>query len=371
MLSPRGLTGAGCTIFLLIHPSLVRILYFTNVAPHLCRNMKEMGEQLNLKPHMVGWSKAKLMYSAGDVEGHKGTDGRHYLLDFSRSMPPVDPALCSSPALNGHLYMLFRREFVKAYRTPLCSDGFSAFLRQDPEEKAHNEELREASGYLVDRLIPAFAREFLQIYREAWDSSRLKDIKITEHMHRRGINMRYLGRVFTAILMVESEWSLECGRAVLVEACARVVKNRLNMRLRHHVRQLAFPVDVSYRRLVLRFLNLVFEGKEHSQRWWAEVLLPALYAHFSFSETALSEEAVSQEVLGRLQRAGLKGKPVYSLFGRGIISVHVHPTPASSPSSSSRPPLIDSRVSLFRRVEALTGLRFDKSVKSKIKGTLL
>ena len=31
------------------------------------------------------------MYSACDIEGHLGTDGRHYLLDFSRSFPPESP----------------------------------------------------------------------------------------------------------------------------------------------------------------------------------------------------------------------------------------------------------------------------------------
>ncbi|CAN0102675.1 unnamed protein product [Hapterophycus canaliculatus] len=32
------------------------------------------------------------MYSACDIEGHASEkDGRHYLLDFSRSFPPEDP----------------------------------------------------------------------------------------------------------------------------------------------------------------------------------------------------------------------------------------------------------------------------------------
>lgn len=32
-----------------------------------------------------------LLYSAADVEGHQGYDGRFYLLDFSRTFPPVLP----------------------------------------------------------------------------------------------------------------------------------------------------------------------------------------------------------------------------------------------------------------------------------------
>ena len=56
----------------------------------------------------------------------------YYLLDFSRTMPPCppDPELPSS-----HLYRLFRTEFVARYPVPLCSDGFSGFLRADPNRR--------------------------------------------------------------------------------------------------------------------------------------------------------------------------------------------------------------------------------------------
>jgi hypothetical protein len=38
--------------------------------------------------------------------------GRYYLLDFSRTMPPVTP---QRDILQGHLYRLFRKEFVQKY----------------------------------------------------------------------------------------------------------------------------------------------------------------------------------------------------------------------------------------------------------------
>lgn len=34
--------------------------------------------------HMVGRVSPKLIYGPGDIEGHKGTDGRFYLIDFAR-----------------------------------------------------------------------------------------------------------------------------------------------------------------------------------------------------------------------------------------------------------------------------------------------
>jgi hypothetical protein len=57
------------------------------------KKMKEAAKKLNLKPHYAGiWPhSSKLLYSACDIEGHKGTDGKYYLLDFSRVWPPEAP----------------------------------------------------------------------------------------------------------------------------------------------------------------------------------------------------------------------------------------------------------------------------------------
>jgi hypothetical protein len=49
------------------------------------------------------------------LQGHKGKDGRYYLLDFSRTMPPVEPA---HGVKNGYLYQLLRPE-VSCHLSPL------------------------------------------------------------------------------------------------------------------------------------------------------------------------------------------------------------------------------------------------------------
>lgn len=43
--------------------------------------------------------------------GHKGTDGRFYLIDFSRAFPPTAPS-AGNKEKNAFLYQLFRPEFV-------------------------------------------------------------------------------------------------------------------------------------------------------------------------------------------------------------------------------------------------------------------
>ena len=70
---------------------------------------------LNLKEHgctstSVG---TKRLNSALDLEGHKGRDGRYYLLDFSRAMPPAEPV----PGIRGgYLFQLLRPEVRLTFR---------------------------------------------------------------------------------------------------------------------------------------------------------------------------------------------------------------------------------------------------------------
>ena len=54
--------------------------------------MKKVGEKLNLCGHYVGLGDEKhYIYGAGDVEVHRGYDGRLYVIDFARCAPPEAP----------------------------------------------------------------------------------------------------------------------------------------------------------------------------------------------------------------------------------------------------------------------------------------
>ena len=54
--------------------------------------MREAATILNLKGHYVGSERSHLMYACGDIEVHHGGDGRLYVLDCARLMPPEAPA---------------------------------------------------------------------------------------------------------------------------------------------------------------------------------------------------------------------------------------------------------------------------------------
>ena len=99
--------------------------------------MQGLGERLNIRPHVAGATEKKTIecYSAADVEGHMGHDKRYRIIDFSRSMPPV--ALTKPRIPGSNLFRLFRPEFVLNYERSLCPDGYSGFVRHDPEKKSY------------------------------------------------------------------------------------------------------------------------------------------------------------------------------------------------------------------------------------------
>ena len=126
----------------------------------LNRYMKAAGKQLNLKGHLAGVveDKAKFIYGPADIEGHIGSDNRYYVLDFARVFPPT-----TEPGFKRTwMYKLFRPEFVKTYKIPLSSDGCSKFGAHNSKE--HNNELFEATKYLLETVVPTFAKELENMY---------------------------------------------------------------------------------------------------------------------------------------------------------------------------------------------------------------
>ena len=83
---------------------------------------------------------------------HLSQDGKYYLLDFSRTMPPVKP---DKRHKNGHLYHLFRREFLLSYSgKSLCPDAYSGFVILDERRKEYAKENDDATDVLLNVVIP-------------------------------------------------------------------------------------------------------------------------------------------------------------------------------------------------------------------------
>ncbi len=235
-------------------------------SPECSLRMRRAGEQLNIKGHLCGVTRGvpqPMLWGPTDIEGHLGTDGRFYVIDLARVFPPT--------CLDAHvketfLYELMRPEWVAENPVPLSSDAFSGFssFRMDSID---NREVFESSQRLVNVRVPEFAQWLdTAMLVPTFAKKALK--MLTEELHRRGINCRYLGRV-------RARCVTEAAREVLlVEIVARVVKNLLNERLRVLSKTLKVPGEMPYRKAIVGLLNMVLGHPPiSSSGFWNELLV--------------------------------------------------------------------------------------------------
>ena len=243
--------------------------------------METAGNLLNLRQHICGSDKkVEKLWVAADIEGHVGVDGQRYLLDFGRAMPPVTP---NKNFYNCHIYQLFRREFVAAYKKPLCSDAYSGFVIHDSNLKEYNRDIDEATQYLFSTVIPKCGKVLLDRVMKYRDQT-----KVVEILHQHGINLRYIGRIINTYrsqnlleTMYGSETIEIIVNSLLIEAMARVIKNQMNAKMRQIRKEFKEPVEVVYRERSVALINLVFGESEESRRWWTGPLTEDLLDHFS------------------------------------------------------------------------------------------
>jgi Clustered mitochondria len=239
--------------------------------------MARAANRLNIGKHYCGAGRQRqLLHSAADVEGHLGTDNRFYLLDFSRTFPPVRPDLSIH---NGHLYQLFRAEFCATYHTALCSDSFSGFVREDPSRALYSRQVKAATNYL-ERIVvaKALSHELSPAIEHAAASSdaALRDLSLPTIVHKWGVNLRLLG------LMLDPEHAAATRTACLVifiEVLARALKNEVRLQLRNKMRQLKVPLLAPYRQLIVDVFNSIFGRRELSRQFWRK-MVPQIAASF-------------------------------------------------------------------------------------------
>jgi len=301
--------------------------------------MASAGQSLNLKSHLCGSvSQGKYLSSAADVEGHLGHDGKFYLIDFARTFPPTAP---DRTHFNGHLYQLFRPEFVKYHHVPLCSDAFSGFLRNDPLCRQHNAEVREATQHLLAHNVPRLASALSEVVESALESGQLDQLYLSEHFHLQGVNMRYIGQVLRHTVHRPT------AALLLLEAISRVVKAELRQALREEMIRLKVPLMAPYRRLIVRLLNRVFGGDDdsdpdHQQKvsaYWDQCIIPKLKSKFGIN--AFTPSAVL--LMNRAESAASSSAGENPHTDASSSPQNGHPPPKRSNLSSSRGGLNSAR----------------------------
>lgn len=143
------------------------------------------------------------------------------LLDTARCFPPT--AVSAQEGGRAYLYRLFRPEFVKRWRVPLCSDTFSKFAQQGADE--HRAEVVAATAQLELELVPAFAQH-LDAEAHEWGALSAELPNLVAEAHLRGINVRYLLLVYSHARNTKSR------RLLATEVAARLVCRVVNEKWR-------------------------------------------------------------------------------------------------------------------------------------------
>ena len=120
-----------------------------------------MLQPLHSQLRCVGVGLGVPSYSAADLRGYQGLDGRHYLLNFHRGLPPEDPSATPyiPPAERGMsiFWRFLRPEFVKRYPRALSADGLSAFGDARTDAWEHSSRVTTATRVLMTASIPNLA----------------------------------------------------------------------------------------------------------------------------------------------------------------------------------------------------------------------
>ena len=295
---------------------------------HLNSLMRSAAADLHLAAHTVNGVE---MYTAGDVEGHKGDDGRYYILDLARSFPPENPAKSKQP--QAALYRLLRPELLQLLKAnnspPLSSDSYTRWGMEAAD--VHNARVDEATRLLHEHYLPALARKWMVSEKSdvdrllADDDSGESDgamrsvssqpatfapdeelsvegvdirfLRLSEELHCHGLNMRHLGLLRHQILTEYggSEHAANVGQLLLVEAVSRTLKSLLRHRLRacvEKVTSVSTSAEYDCVGCVVDFFNLCTASHTHSASFWSGELETAL--RLRFGDSCLQPPELSQ-----------------------------------------------------------------------------
>eukprot|EP01102_Stenamoeba_stenopodia_P009610 TRINITY_DN2847_c0_g2_i1.p1 TRINITY_DN2847_c0_g2~~TRINITY_DN2847_c0_g2_i1.p1 ORF type:complete len:696 (+),score=133.49 TRINITY_DN2847_c0_g2_i1:124-2088(+) len=331
-----------------------RTIYNTNHTMHMM--MENLAEMLNLQEHVCGAldkTSTVVLHHATDLEGHVGKDRRFYLLDFARALPCEYPKIESDGSIDptAHLVRLFRPEFVKTYKKKLCSDACSRFVMFDNQKKRYIEEIKEATDYLHNQLIPSFVTTLIPICLDHIHSAEVAKFSIAQLLHDNGISVRHLGRIVSHIKSAIGSvpYAEECRWLVIAEMASRALKRIYRQKLRSKMKELQVPVEQPYLQVLTSFLNLAFGNSKSSDVFWETSVQDALVFKFgSFS------------YFNQNETPSLK-----SFLFKKSIDVSLNITSSSSSSSSAaafRKVTFDAKLFVFRRFQRMTGFKLRKGV---------
>jgi Translation initiation factor eIF3 subunit 135 len=287
-------------------------------------------------------------------------------LDFSRTFPPTTP---DANIVNGHLYQLFRGEFVRQFRRPLCPDAYSGFISGDNLRAEYNADIRDATMFLLREWLPmqASAEIVPALARVIKKGQGVERFNVVQLLHGCGINMRYIGVLLRYVPSTDAKMLL------LMEAIARTLKNEMRLRLRQQMSELKVPLQAPYRRLVVSFSNMVFGDNPElgSAQFWRDVVSPSLAKYFYVLPSAVATWIRAQQRgSGKRERdrvGGAGAVPTLTSTNSGIVSLVASTSTNAATDADAgtlrtilgaRIPPYRMRYLLFKRYAHLSGLKW-------------
>jgi len=206
---------------------------------------------------------------------------------------------------NSHLYALLRPEFVRRYPVALSPDAFSRFQADSDEAQVLNQHVTEATESLIAEL-PRVASELCsKAIRLRSESIPITSLNISLELHVRGVNIKYLGKIYGRLETLGSKTDL-C-QLLLVEIIARTFKHIMVQKMQ----QFAFDhrrlcTEWNFSSLMVEYLNLLLGNHSIVDEFWESTVVPQAEDYFdlpssnSVCRSSLAEVDADFDVLHHL-----------------------------------------------------------------------
>eukprot|EP01130_Rhizamoeba_saxonica_P018074 TRINITY_DN8953_c0_g1_i1.p1 TRINITY_DN8953_c0_g1~~TRINITY_DN8953_c0_g1_i1.p1 ORF type:complete len:1043 (+),score=182.06 TRINITY_DN8953_c0_g1_i1:558-3686(+) len=233
--------------------------------------LDDMSHKLGVKPHLVkeySTGELKLMKMVADFEIHrivsKNGPPQYYSLDFARILPHNNP---SSP-----FTCYFRNEFLYyQYNVYLSPDAFTGFGSSD---KSHEQDHENAIAQLHN-IIDNFSHnhDFVDAKKYMNYDINPGGIDIKSFLHKRGINLRFMGRIYSNFRhsLSASKYVKMTYTSLMCEMIVRGTKDALNSLCRKILKN--NPIHLIYNiNMVLTEFYHKYVGHENLEcdleTWW-------------------------------------------------------------------------------------------------------
>jgi hypothetical protein len=147
-----------------------------------------------------------------------------------------------------------RPEFCINYDKKLSADALTKFAEDD---EIHGKNLKEAQEYLLDVAIPQAAKAIVNSYKRKAQRRLLNARRLIDEVHRRGVNIRHLGRIRKYLL---DNYSRDMDINAIIEIMStemicRVLKNILNEKMRIVGTTIKEPSLLPFQEVIANFYN--------------------------------------------------------------------------------------------------------------------